>query len=127
MPRVVQIDGRDFRTLDEFFEVIGAALIPGERWGKDLTAFNDMLRRPLAHDREPYVLVWRRSNLSRRRLNHGAAAQHWRDVVQVGGRKPTAWQAEQLAWLERCEGPTAFDWVVEVIERRPDRLSLRLE
>ena len=35
--------------------------------------------------------------------------------------------AEQLDRAERCEGPTAFDWVVGIIERHPDWLSLRLE
>ncbi len=127
MPRIVEIDGRDFRTVEEFFEVIGAALIPGKQWGKNLTAFNDILCWPLARDREPYVLLWRRSNLSRRRLNHGAAERHWREVIRAGGRKPSPWQAEQMARAERCEGPTAFAWIVEIIERHPDWLSLRLE
>jgi hypothetical protein len=86
----VNIDGRDFRTLEEFFEVIGAALIPGERWGKNLDAFNDILCWPLARDREPYILAWRRSDLSRRRLNHGAAAQYWQEVIRTGGGKPSA-------------------------------------
>lgn len=126
MPRVVQIDGRDFRTLDEFFAVIGEALIPGERWGKNLDAFNDILCWPLARDSEPYVLVWRRSSLSRRRLNHGAAEQHWQKVIGNCGGQPSRWQAEQLARAERCEGPTAFDWIVEIIQQHPDWLSLRL-
>ena len=30
MARVVEIDGRDIRTLDGFFEVVGAVLVPGE-------------------------------------------------------------------------------------------------
>jgi hypothetical protein len=127
MPRVVEIDGRDFRTLDEVFEVIGAALIPGQRWGKNLTAFNHILCWPLARDAEPYVLLWRWSNLSRRRLNHGAAEQYWEEVIRAGAGKPIAWQAEQLARAARCEGPTAFDWIVEIIKRHPDWLSLRLE
>jgi RNAse (barnase) inhibitor barstar len=125
--RTVEIDGRDFRTLDEFFEVIGAALIPGERWGKNLDAFNDILCWPLARDPEPYILMWRRAKLSQRRLNHGAAAMHWHDVIRVGGGKPSAGQADQLARAERCEGPTAFDWIVQIIEQHPNWLSLRLD
>jgi len=57
LPRVVEIDGQDFRTLDEFFEVIGAALIPGKCWGKNLDAFNDILCWPLACDPDLDVLV----------------------------------------------------------------------
>jgi hypothetical protein len=123
----VEIDGRDFRTLDEFFEAVGAALVPGQEWGRNLAGFNDVLCWPLARDPEPYVLVWRRSNLSRRRLNHGEAERHWEGVIRAGGGKPSTWQAEQLARAGRCEGPTAFDWLVEIIQRHPDWLSLRLE
>jgi hypothetical protein len=124
VPRIVKIDGRDFRTLDEFFEVIGAALIPGKHWGKNLSAFNDILCWPLAGDPEPYVLVWQKSALSQRRLNYGAAVQHW-DKITRG--KLTAWQAQQRAQAEQCKGPTAFDWIVEIIQRHPDWLTLRLE
>ena len=127
MPRVVEIDGRDFRTLDEFFEVVGAALAPGQAWGKNLDAFNDLLCWPLARDPEPYVLVWRRSNLSRRRLNHGEAERHLEEVIRSASGKPSAWQAERLARAGRCEGPAAFDWLVEINARHPDWLSLRLE
>jgi len=127
VPRIVQIDGRDFRTVEEFFDVIGAALIPGKQWGRNLTAFNDILCWPLAKDKEPYVLVWKRSNLSRRRLNYGAALKHWQDVIREGGRPPGKLQAEQMARADRCEGPTAFDWVVDIIKEHPDWLSLRLQ
>ena len=126
MARIVDIDGRDFRTLDDFFEVVGAALVPGEAWGKNLDAFNDILCWPLARDPEPYVLVWRRSRLSRRRLGHSEAERHCEEVIRAGGGKPSGWQAEQLASAGRCEGPTAFDWLVEIIQRHPEWLSVRL-
>jgi hypothetical protein len=127
LQRVVEIDGRDFRTLEGFFGVVGTALIPDQRWGKNFEAFNDILCWPLARDPEPYVLVWRRSNLSRPRLDHRAAEQYWQELIRAGGGKPSKWQAEQLARAERCEGPTAFDWIVEIIEGHPNWLSLHLE
>jgi len=73
------------------------------------------------------VLVWRWSKLSRRRrLNHGETERYWEAIIQAGG-KPSAWQAEQLTRAGPCEGPSAFDWRVEIIQRHPDRLSLHLE
>ena len=127
MPRIVEIDGRNFRTLDEFFEVIGEKLVPGKQGARTFDAFNDILCWPLAHDPDPYVLVWRRSNLSRRRLNHLEVERHWEAVVQAGGRKAGALQAKRIAEAARCEGPTAFDMLVEIIQKHPDWLSLRLE
>jgi RNAse (barnase) inhibitor barstar len=114
----VQIDGRDFRTIDEFYEVVGAALIPGEEWGKNLDAFNDILCWPLARDKEPYVLVWKRSNLSRRRLNHGELQRHFE---QRGAHRRLIERAE------RCQGPSAFEVLVEIIEDHPEWLTLQLE
>ncbi len=127
MARVLEIDGHDFRTLEEFFEVIGALLAPGQTWGKNPTAFNDLLSWPLAGGREPYVLVWRCSSVSRRRPGRGEAERHWEEIIRAGGSKPSKWQAEQLARASRCEGPTAFDWLVEIVLKHPDWLSLRLE
>ncbi len=127
MTRVVEIDGRDFHTLEDFYEVIGAALIPGKPWGKNLDAFLDILCWPLADDPEPYVLLWWRSKLSRKRLNHAEAERYWEDVIRANGGKPSAWQAEQLALAGRGEGLSVFGWLVEIIERHPEWLSLRLE
>lgn len=127
MTRVVEIDGRAFRTFEEFYEVIGEALIPGEEWGKNLDAFNDILCWPLRHDRRPYVLVWRRSNLSRKRLNHGEAERFWEERIQERGGTVSPWLAKRLAEAARCEGPSIFDMIVEIILKHPTWLTLRLE
>ena len=41
---VYEIDGTRFHTLEEFFDEIGTVLIPGSEWGRNLDAFNDILR-----------------------------------------------------------------------------------
>jgi hypothetical protein len=41
---VYEIEGRRFHTLEEFFDEISAVLIPGSEWGRNLDAFNDILR-----------------------------------------------------------------------------------
>jgi len=43
-PKVFVIDGFQFSTLDGFFDEISRKLIPGAQWGRNLDAFNDILR-----------------------------------------------------------------------------------
>ena len=127
MPRVFVIDGRDLSTLEEFYEVIGAVLVPGEDWGKNLAAFNDILCWPLNEDPEPYVLVWMHSKVSRKRLNDLEAERQLEKHLQychVSGRPDVA---EKLARARRCEGPTVFDWLLEIILEHPDWLTFKLE
>jgi hypothetical protein len=35
--------------------------------------------------------------------------------------------ADELARASRCEGPTVFDWLVEIIQENPDWVTLKLE
>lgn len=104
------IDGAAFETLDEFYDEIERALIPGARWGRNLDALNDILRGGFGTPEGGFVLVWRNADLSRQRLGHDGAA------------------------TERGEGPTLFDTIVEIIrdhgpggEQQEDNVVLRLE
>jgi len=39
-----EIDGLRFSTLEEFFDEVSRTLIPGADWGRNLDAFNNILR-----------------------------------------------------------------------------------
>ena len=41
---VYEINGQDFSTLEEFYDVIERELIPGVKWGRNLNALNDIFR-----------------------------------------------------------------------------------
>jgi RNAse (barnase) inhibitor barstar len=127
MPRVLTIDGLAFSTLEEFYEVVGAVLVPGQDWGRNLDAFNDILCWRLGEDREPYVLVWKNSKVSRKRLNHLEAERQLERRLKYCHPSNRALVAEQLARASQCEGPTVFDWLVEIIQEHPDWVTLKLE
>jgi hypothetical protein len=40
----LEIEGARFRTLDELFNEVSAVVVPGSDWGRNLDAFNDILR-----------------------------------------------------------------------------------
>lgn len=63
--RSYEIDGSRFSTLEGFFEEISSVLIPGTDWGKNLDAFNDILRGGFGTPDDGFILKWKNSNLSR--------------------------------------------------------------
>jgi RNAse (barnase) inhibitor barstar len=65
---VYEIDGCDFSNLEEFYDVISRVLIPGAWWGRNLDAFNDILRGGFGTPDDGFVLHWKNSSVSRQRL-----------------------------------------------------------
>ena len=112
------IDGNRFPTLEGFYAEAGRV---GLRAGK-LDAFNDVLLRRF-HPPNGFVLVWKHASLSRARLDHAETAR----VLQRRLKRcdPTAREsvAEKKASAERGEGPTVFDWLVEIIQEHGDNGS----
>jgi len=70
MKPTYEIDGQHFSTLEEFFAVIEHTLIPGAEWGRNLDAFNDILRGGFGTPEAGFVLRWRNAELSRDRLGY---------------------------------------------------------
>jgi len=64
------IDGRNFTTLEAFYDEISRVLIPQRDWGRNLDAFSDILRGGFGTSDGGFILEWRNSELSRQRLSH---------------------------------------------------------
>ncbi len=63
--KIYTIDGNRFSDLQGFHGEIGAVLIPGVAWGKNLDAFNDILRGGFGTPDEGFILVWENARRSR--------------------------------------------------------------
>jgi RNAse (barnase) inhibitor barstar len=127
------IDGARFSTLEEFYDEISRVLIPGADWGRNLDAFNDILRGGFGTPPEGFILRWQNSRLSRRRLGYRETVRQLQ--LRLGHCHPSSRQSVQteLEWARREKGPTVFDWLVEIIEDHgeggtlaEDRVELQL-
>src|SRR4051812_1467169 len=110
-----EIDGRRFATLDEFYDEISRVLIPGADWGRNLDAFNDILRGGFGTPGGGFVLRWVNSDVSRERLSYPETVRQLeRRLVRC---HPTNREsvAADLERARRGTGPTVFDWLVEII------------
>jgi RNAse (barnase) inhibitor barstar len=67
---VYEIDGCDFAMLEEFFDAVSRVLIPGAEWGRNLEAFNDILRGGFGTPEAGFILRWNNSAVSRTRLGY---------------------------------------------------------
>ena len=125
-----QIDGHDFSTLEEFFEVISHVLIPGAEWGHNLDAFNDILRGGFGTPEEQFVLVWKNTGLSRQRLGYPETIRQLERRLSRCHPLNRDSVVAQLEAARNDSGPTVFDWLVEVIGEHGengDGVELRLE
>lgn len=112
---VYEIDGSRFSTLEEFYDEVSRVLIPGAEWGRNLDAFNDILRGGFGTPDGGFVLRWGNADVSRARLGQEET------IRQLGLRltrchpSNRAHVAQQLASARLGEFDTVFEWLLEII------------
>jgi RNAse (barnase) inhibitor barstar len=113
------LDGRRIRTFDEFFDEVSRVLIPGRTWGRNLDAFDDILRGGFGTPEEGFVLVIESAQQLRTALGHAATADRWRSLLTEGVVHPTNRDRvdERISEAEAGRGPTLFDELVEIIRK----------
>jgi hypothetical protein len=119
------IDGRRFSTLEDFFKEVGNALIPSVSWARTLEAFDDLLRGGFGAPAEAFRIRWTHHAESRKRLGYGETVRQLQSRLQ---RSHPADRSAVLLDLEKAlrnQGPTVFEWLVEIIEKH--RIELVLE
>lgn len=115
--KVYEIDGAHFATLDEFFDEVSRVILPSVHWGRNLNAFNDILRGGFGTPDEGFTIRWVNSNISRQRLGHEATARQLKLTRPPADPHWILIRQQEIAAAESGEGPTIFDWLVEIIER----------
>jgi RNAse (barnase) inhibitor barstar len=106
-----EIDGLRFSHLDGFYDEIDRVLQPGS-WGRNLDAFNDILRGGFGTPDEGFALRWKNHEVSRERLGY-------QETVRVPERRSKTCHPasvtsveEQLEEARLNRGSTVFDWLV---------------
>ena len=132
--RTYRIDGRQFSTLEEFFEEISRVLIPGSYWGHNLDAFNDILRGGFGTPDEGFILNWENSDLSRSRLGYAETVRQLELRLERCHPTNRSSVKKQLRHAHSNMGPVVFDWLVEIIrvhgtggEEAEDNVILKLQ
>lgn len=132
---VYEIDGNHFTTLEEFFQEVGRVLVPeGWDWGKNLDAFNDILRGGFGTPDEGFILKWKNSDTSRTRLGYAETIRRLELRLQRCHPLNREYVSRDLEDARAGIGPTVFDWLVGIItshgaggDQQEDQVQLALE
>ncbi|MFD5199722.1 barstar family protein [Streptomyces sp. NPDC058375] len=128
MTAIYVLDGRRIRTLEDFWLVMGEAVNgPGGYFGRGPDSFADCLRGGFGTpDDDDFAVEWYDHAESARALGHAETARQLE--IRLSRCHPTNRPAvaEELAAARDKEGPTVFDWLVEIFEdEAPGALLLR--
>jgi RNAse (barnase) inhibitor barstar len=112
---VYQIDGTRFSNLEEFFAEISNVLIPQQTWGRNLDAFNDILRGGFGTPTEGFTIRWKNHQISKQRLGHPETVRQLELRLQRCHPDSREKVARDLETARQQKGPTVFDWLVDII------------
>lgn len=115
--KTYEVDGSRFSTLEEFFDEISAVLIPSASWGRNLDAFNDILRGGFGTPEEGFTILWKNSNLSREKLGYP-------ETIRWIERKLTTCHPDNVPYVKRDlikakngKGETLFGIIIGIIQK----------
>jgi len=132
--RTYRIDGNRFSTLEGFYDEVSSVLIPEMFWGRNLDAFNDVLRGGFGTPDEGFILIWKNSEASAFRLGYPGTVRQLELRLQTCHATARRSVKAELRNAHKSNGPTAFDWIIEIIrvhgpggEEAEDNVRLKLQ
>lgn len=126
----LSIDGARVVDIASFYDEINRVFMAGEDWqlGPSLDALDDLLYGGFGAlaGTDMATVVWAGSETSRRALGREATRAHYLAKLAQPDIFNAAYFAQQLAELDRGEGPTYFEIVLEIFADHPN-INLRLD
>lgn len=113
--KTYEIDGENFSTLEEFYDEISRVLIPGASWGRNLDAFNDILRGGFGTPDEGFVLRWRNHEVSRQRLAYPETVRQLEKRLERCHPTNRESVRSELDLARAGQGPIVIDWLLEIL------------
>jgi RNAse (barnase) inhibitor barstar len=112
---IYELDGSRFSTLEEFNDEISRVIIPNASWGRNLNAFNDILRGGFGTPEGGFVIRWHNSPVSRERLGYPEKVRHLEELLRRCHPSNRAGFAADLELAKRGQGETIFQWLLAII------------
>ena len=112
--KTYEIDGERFSTVEEFYDELDRVMNLAP-WGRNLDAFNDILRGGFGTPEEGFTIRWKNHAVSQERLGYAATARQLE--LQLTNCHPSNRTSivKELEEAKARRGQTIFDWLVEII------------
>ena len=134
MTKEYVLDGTKVTSLEAFYEQVSDTLIPDVTWGRNLAAFNDILRGGFGTPANGFVLRWTHSETSRQNLSYAETVRQLEKRLESCHPTSRDCVRADLSRARKGEGATVFDWLMEIIrdhdeggEQSEDNVRLVLE
>jgi hypothetical protein len=111
---VLIINRANFSDFDGFAREC-SRLLKNYTWRGNLDTFNDLLRGGFGTPEHGWVLRWLNSELSRAALGYEATARRLESLLLTCHPSNRPSIEDRFRRARRCEGPTLFDEIVEII------------
>lgn len=115
MTKEFVLEGTRITSLEAFYDEVSRVLIPGAYWGRNLDAFNDILRGGFGTPDEGFGLVWKNSSISQQNLSFAETVRQLELRLECCHPENRDHVRQQLALARTGVGTTVFDWLVEII------------
>ncbi|MGO4291063.1 barstar family protein [Chitinophaga sp. RAB17] len=128
MEKQIVIDGNLINDIPSFYGELNRVFMTGEDWtlGNSLDAFNDLLYGGFGaiESNEPVTLVWKQMEKSRLALGYEVTKQYYEEKLLPDSPFDKEHFREKLDALNKGEGQTYFDILLEIIAEHPN-ITLR--
>ena len=125
---IFEIDGNDSSTLPEFAADFTKRLNIEIEWHGNLDALNDILHGGFGTPEDGFILIWKNSEVSRKRLGYPETIKWINERINHGHPYNVAFFKERLALANEQRGATLFDTIVEIFTQEDHAdIELRLE
>lgn len=111
------IDGSQITSLEAFYDEISRVLIPGHQWGRNLDAFNDILRGGFGTPDEGFTLKWSFSAASKEHLGYPETVRQLEIRLECCHPSNRESVARMLTDARLGVGETVFDWLLYIIRK----------
>ncbi|MDV7352808.1 barstar family protein [Rhodococcus oxybenzonivorans] len=124
---VYVIDGRLVHSLADFYTIVGETVSgTGGYFGRSLDAFSDCLIGGYGTPADGrFRFVWQYSGESRSALGYAETMRQLEDQLEHCHPDHKSKMHEQLERAIAAEGPTVFDWLVDIFQVREVELELQ--
>ncbi|MBL4602208.1 MAG: barstar family protein [Emcibacteraceae bacterium] len=114
--KIYVIDGENFSSMKEFYDEIQHVMLEGGYWGRNLAAFNDILRGGYGSvEDNGFAIRWKNSDLSKRHLGYEATVNQLTKALENCHPTNIAHLTRELEQARINEGQTMFEYIVEII------------
>ncbi|WP_151718329.1 barstar family protein [Gemmobacter serpentinus] len=124
MAVTLTLEGRKIPDIAGFYAELNRVFMADEDWqlGASLDALDDLLYGGygVLRNAGPVTVIWQDSAISRTGLGRDATRAYYRAKLDQPGRFDVSRIAQDLAALERGEGPTYFEIVLQIFTGHPE-------